>query len=154
MFRRGLIALALAGFCLNAYAAKWEIVVDFPKGDRLIADAESVKIDDYRYGNNDESFLVKATMMMVRDNKQVVMTVAIDAVECLTSGSGVMVITVNSLPEPSNFFWSANGNKVYDTQGVWLCARLRDIVNKHQSKTQKKPTTKQPNTKSENNTTI
>lgn len=152
MIRRGLIAVALAGLCLNAYAAKWELVTDSAGGSRLIADADSFKIEKYNKTATDESYRALAKMSMIQNNTETVVLVIIDALECANTGSGLMVTKVVETNETLTHFWTVDGPKMYDAQGVWLCGKVLQVIK--QPKTQKKPTTKQPNTKSENKTTI
>ena len=135
------IAAVLACGMSVANATDWQLVTDSASGDRLIADADSVKIEKYAKNDKTESYRAIAKMSMIRKSNETVVLVIIDALECTEKGSGVMVTKVVGTNETLTHFWSVDGPKMYDAQGVWLCSKVMDIVNKNQS-TPKKNTQK------------
>ena len=141
MFRTAMAAVLACGMSV-ASATDWQLVTDSASGDRLIADADSVKIEKYQKGDNTESYRAIAKMSMIRKNDETVVMVIIDALECTTKGSGLMVTKVVDTDETLTHFWSADGPKMYDAQGVWLCSKVMNIVNKKQ--TAPKKNTQQP----------
>lgn len=122
--RKFLAALALIPTV--SYGANWKLIVDSTSGSRLLVDADSVRIEKYKKSDG-PSTQIYATMDMMDQTGETVFVSVIDAKECLNQNGGVLVLFYND-KSTATYFWSGDGNKMYDAQGQWLCGYLKGYL--------------------------
>lgn len=107
-----------------AAAENWQMVQDSVNGTRLIADVDSINVTNYTKDPATKTLGVRvhATMQSIgADNTVDGFISIIDVEECLAKQAGTLV-NLYSDGSSKTFFWSARGNRMYDSQAQWLCA--------------------------------
>lgn len=105
-----------------ALAENWQLVEDSDEGARLIADVDSLKAELYQKDDKVRGTRISSIMRIVlTESITDSFIVAIDGNDCLAKQAGPVV---NVLPsgKVNTYFWSIDGNRMYDAQGQWLCA--------------------------------
>lgn len=115
-----MIKYIIAGLLVTsiAHAENWTMVTDSNSGTRLVADVDSVKFDKYNKGNS-QGHRAMVTMQYVTGEYTEPFLVIIDIDECIQKKSGVLVSKRGDSQQI--YFWTNEGNKMYDAQGQWLC---------------------------------
>ena len=111
----------------EATAATWKLVNDGSEGGRLLVDVDSARIDTYDKNDKDDGTRVYATMRFVNDDGELVFVGVIDAAECITQQGGALVNLFDD-DTSKTYFWSDLGDRLYDSEGRWLCGHLIDAI--------------------------
>ena len=127
----------LASTTVNA--ENWQLIEDATNGIRLVVDVDSTRLTPYQKENGAKSVAVSAQMAYVGEKESLNFIAGIDGDECVYKGAGTII---NIFPDRSEnkYFWSAQGTKLYDAQGLWLCGYLIKYAEETEKK---KPAVKQ-----------
>jgi len=121
-----LLVLALL-LSTDANATTWKLVDDGAKSGRLLVDPDSAGIDKYDKNAKGDGTRVHAIMRFVNTNGELLFVGVIDAGECIAQQGGTLV---NIFEDNSSktYFWSDSGERLYDSEGRWLCGHLLDTL--------------------------
>jgi len=126
-------------------AANWQLIQDSETGSRLIADLNSVDVTNYTKNEKTKELGIRAHghMQIVEVNGSTgVFTAIIDVEDCIQRQAGP-IVNLYSDGTSNTYFWSYNGERLYDAQGRWLCAIVliaNEKVQKQRSKEKPKYT--------------
>jgi hypothetical protein len=140
MFKH-LALVVMFAVSFSAHAENWFVVTDSKTGERLLADLESIKVDNYTTSTGGTSVRMSSTMTFVGEGDSDPFTAIIDVKECFSRKRGILV-NVYKDQSHKTYFWDENGSKMYDAQGQFLCGfaiGMREEAQKSK---------KQPNTQS------
>ena len=135
MLRTVVLSLILL-FTITAHAENWTVVTDSGDGVRLIADIDSVQLKEYNSGTK-KSTGIFVNMQYV--NTDFVFVSAIDVEECLLKQRGTLVNAYEN-GKSNSYFWTVDGNKMYDAQGQWMCGVVIGILNNNKKSEKPKAT--------------
>jgi hypothetical protein len=111
----------------NANADTWKLLDDNNKGGRLLVDVDSAVIDTYdKVGKNDGT-RVHAQMRYVEKDEELSFLGVIDGAECISQQGGTLINLFEN-DTTKTYFWSDLGNRLYDSEGRWLCGYLIDVL--------------------------
>jgi len=128
--KKTLVGFILSVLAITAVAEEnWQAVADSQDGTRLIVDINSITLDEY--DANKQRVYANMRYISSTEAYDAFITV-IDAKECVTKQSGTM-FNIYSNGDKQEFFWSVDGNKMYDNQGKFLCLVLFKALDKHKS---------------------
>ena len=135
MLRTVVLSLALL-FTITAHAENWLMVTDSDVGARLIADIDSVQIKEYNKGTKKGTGIF-VNMQYV--NANLIFVSAIDVEDCLLKQQGTLI---NAYPsgKADTYFWSIDGDKMYDAEGQWMCGVVVGMLNNTKKQTKPKVT--------------
>lgn len=120
--------LILSMFTVNtAIAANWQPITDSELGTKLMVNMDSIRIDKYSKGKDQNGARIYAIMSYTKDKNETSFASIIDAHECLEKNSGILLNIYNDGTKGS-FYWSSEGALMYDAQGQWLCDYLIGVV--------------------------
>lgn len=135
---RALFIVLLFMIVTPALAQDWRIVADSADGSRLLVDVSTVNVEKYKKGDKLEGIRIYAVMSYIAKSEEFVFTSTIDVGECLGKRSGSLISkSKNSI---DTYFWSFEGNKMYDAQGQWLCGIVIGGMETAQKKKEQKTT--------------
>jgi len=124
------VSMMLGMLATNAVAEEnWQAVSDSQDGTRLIVDINSITLDEY---DTDKQRVYANMRYITPTEAHDPFITVIDAKECVTKQSGKM-FNIYSNGDKQEFFWSVDGNKMYDNQGKFLCLVLFKALDKHKS---------------------
>lgn len=128
MLRNLLVVLGVVA-TTTANAENWQLLTDATNGVRMVVDVNSSKLTPYVKPDGAKSIAVSARMAYIDQTESLQFVAGIDGDECVYNGAGTII---NIFPDQTknNYFWSAQGTKLYDAQGSWLCNYLISFVEK------------------------
>ena len=127
MIRSAVLISALI-LTATAHAADWKVVTDSTDGARLLADVDTMEIQEYNNGTASKGTSILVRMQyIVNGVAGAVFSSAIDIEECLTKQQGTLVNSFGR-GETNSYFWSVDGTRMYDAQGQWLCGSAIAIL--------------------------
>lgn len=104
-----------------ANAENWQIVDDTVSGSaRLIINIDTLTLDEYDNGKNR---IYSYFRIVTPDETLPQFAAVIDVDDCLKRQSGIMYYVFEDGTK-KQYFWSHNGNKLYDSAGKYLCGYL------------------------------
>lgn len=120
-----------------ATAGTWKLIIDSTTNTRLLVDVDSVKIENYKKGDT-TGVSIGATMSLVSNQDETVFVSIIDAEGCISKQQGGALINIYADKSTNQYFWSIDGDKMYDAQGQWLCGYLLGAINTYQKQQSKR----------------
>jgi hypothetical protein len=128
-------ALMLAVTAVTAHAANWKVVTDSTAGARLLADVDTLEVQEYNNGSDSIGLSILVRMQYIsNDLAGAMFSSAIDIEECLTRQQGTLVNSFGR-GETQKYDWSTNGVRMYDAQGQWLCSSAITLLQSSKDKT-------------------
>lgn len=130
-----LLTALLLACSLTAQAENWQMLTETKAGTRLLVDYDSIDIEEYKVDARTKSFMTRATMMLADSDKT--FAVAIDAKECLAKNSGFIAFYYSG--QTKTQFWTSEGDRLYDAQGIFLCHVTKKLIEKIKQQPNKVP---------------
>ena len=126
MLRKVLLVSALL-LATTAHAETWKMVTDSSDGVRLVADVDSIDIRGYNKGTEKATGIFVVMRYVSTETNSAKFMAAIDVEECLVKKGGTLV-NADGNGKVATYFWSLDGDKMYDAEGQWMCGYLIGIV--------------------------
>jgi hypothetical protein len=111
----------------NVNAGTWKLLNENDEGGRLLVDVDSAVIDTYDKDGKGDGTRVHAQLRYVDKDGVVSFVGVIDGAECITQQGGELINLFEN-DTTKTYFWSDLGNRLYDSEGRWLCGYLIDVL--------------------------
>jgi hypothetical protein len=111
----------------NVNAGTWKLLNENDEGGRLLVDVDSAVIDTYDKDGKGDGTRVRAHMRYIEKDGELFFVGVIDGAECITQQGGALVNLFEDNTSKT-YFWSDLGNRLYDSEGRWLCGYLIDVL--------------------------
>lgn len=115
------------------------MITDGIDSSRLLVDSESVVIEKYGTDSDNNNVRIHATMKLFVDQEIVIMVAVIDGTECVMQQGGQLSNIISDDGSTLNYFWSMQGNRLYDAQGQWLCGYFLGTIEQYSNEQDSTP---------------
>ena len=132
--KKGLLALSLACAAMAAQAENWIMIQETDTGARLLVDVDSYKAIK---GDNGAPFAAALFRFFKDGEAGEPFAYVVDTASCKNMNGTVYsrILENNKWVTSGKYWWSKNGNKMYDSGGEILCIAYNKITGAQKSGT-------------------